>query len=530
MNNKFSENLKKIRKEHNLSQEQLADEIGVSRQAISKWESKVAYPEMDKILILCDKFDLSIDDLLHKDIKEVKGEEESKKKISKYIDDFLKFITDTINLFSNMNFKSKIKCLFEQLIIICVLLIISFFIIVIADYIVSDILSILTGKLTHFIHSVLNLIIVLFCIISSLIILTHIFKTRYLDYYDKLKEEVNDKTLEDKEKDGSNKEETIDKKNKILFKRNENKIIIRDPKNSEYKFINGLFSIIIGIIKFFALCIALFVCFVLIGLFSAFIISFLVYKTGFFFVGLLATILSSAVVAIIILLIIFNFVFNRKNDKKKMILSFITSLIVFGIGSGLMFVGFLNFDVLEQDDTVLKTGQIEFEMKDNTFFNIYGDNVNIEYVEADISNIKIEYKINKYCKLKSHNNGAQSGIRIWSSCNNPTKLARYFIKNINNKKVITIDNVVKNIVVYASIDNIEKIKNNEKNYFSMQEEYEQLVNSYEERINEFEIQKDEYENKIYDYENKLLEQKEEYEEKISELREKIENLKSELNM
>ena len=64
MNNHFSENLKKIRKENNLSQEQLAEELGVSRQAISKWESSIAYPEMDKIIALCDKFNLNIDDLL----------------------------------------------------------------------------------------------------------------------------------------------------------------------------------------------------------------------------------------------------------------------------------------------------------------------------------------------------------------------------------------------------------------------------------------------------------------------------------
>ena len=125
MNNQFSENLKKIRKEHNLSQEQLADELGVSRQAISKWESAVAYPEMDKIIALCDKFNLNIDDLLHKDIKEVKGEEESKKKLNNSFDDFLRFITNTINLFSNMNFKSKVKCIFEQLIIALILFISS---------------------------------------------------------------------------------------------------------------------------------------------------------------------------------------------------------------------------------------------------------------------------------------------------------------------------------------------------------------------------------------------------------------------
>ena len=64
MNNYFAYNLKKIRKENNLSQEQLADELGVSRQAVSKWESGIAYPEMNKIIALCDKFNLNMDDLL----------------------------------------------------------------------------------------------------------------------------------------------------------------------------------------------------------------------------------------------------------------------------------------------------------------------------------------------------------------------------------------------------------------------------------------------------------------------------------
>lgn len=220
MNNQFSENLKRIRKEHNLSQEQLADELGVSRQAISKWESAVAYPEMEKIIALCDKFNLNIDDLLHKDIKEVKGEEESKKKINSLIDDFLKFITDTINLFSNMNFKSKIKCLFEQVIIITILFIISFIIVSSLNYLFSSILSFLPDNVYLFITSILESIFIIFCLVSSIIIFTHIFKTRYLDYFDKLKKEIN---IEKENIDKSSKEnkdsEVVDKNNKILFKK-----------------------------------------------------------------------------------------------------------------------------------------------------------------------------------------------------------------------------------------------------------------------------------------------------------------------
>ncbi len=142
MNNKFSENLKKIRKDNNLSQEQLAFELGVSRQAISKWESSVSYPEMDKI-------------------------------------------------------------------------------------------------------------------------------------------------------------------------------IIRDPKHSEYKFINGLFKGTVGLIKFFTLCFSLLLFIILIGLFVAFVISFLTIKTGMFFIGLTMAILSVSIIDIVVILLLLNFVFNRKNDKKK---------------------------------------------------------------------------------------------------------------------------------------------------------------------------------------------------------------------
>ena len=48
----FSEKLQKLRKENKLSQEQLANLLDVSRQAVSKWESGATYPEMDKLLAL----------------------------------------------------------------------------------------------------------------------------------------------------------------------------------------------------------------------------------------------------------------------------------------------------------------------------------------------------------------------------------------------------------------------------------------------------------------------------------------------
>ena len=60
----FSQNLQKIRSEKNLSQEQLADKIGVSRQTISARESGKASPELDKITAISKLFSVSIDELV----------------------------------------------------------------------------------------------------------------------------------------------------------------------------------------------------------------------------------------------------------------------------------------------------------------------------------------------------------------------------------------------------------------------------------------------------------------------------------
>lgn len=63
----FGENLQYYRRRDNLTQEQLAEQLDVSRQTISKWEAGTSYAEMEKLLQLCDMFSCSLDTLLRKD-------------------------------------------------------------------------------------------------------------------------------------------------------------------------------------------------------------------------------------------------------------------------------------------------------------------------------------------------------------------------------------------------------------------------------------------------------------------------------
>ena len=61
----FAENLKRIRREKNISQEELAELLNVSRQAVSKWEQGAGYPEMEKMLLLSDRLNVSLDTLVY---------------------------------------------------------------------------------------------------------------------------------------------------------------------------------------------------------------------------------------------------------------------------------------------------------------------------------------------------------------------------------------------------------------------------------------------------------------------------------
>ena len=64
MDIQIAQRLQKLRKEHGYSQEQLADELGVSRQAVSKWERGEASPDTDNLIALARLYSISVDNLL----------------------------------------------------------------------------------------------------------------------------------------------------------------------------------------------------------------------------------------------------------------------------------------------------------------------------------------------------------------------------------------------------------------------------------------------------------------------------------
>ena len=70
----IADRIQSLRKAKGMSQEELADAVGVSRQAVSKWESEQATPDLDKVVIMSDVFEVTTDYLL-KGIEPVKTDD-----------------------------------------------------------------------------------------------------------------------------------------------------------------------------------------------------------------------------------------------------------------------------------------------------------------------------------------------------------------------------------------------------------------------------------------------------------------------
>ena len=88
----IGERLKNARSEHGLTQEQVAEELGVSRQSISNWENNRSYPDIVSVIKLSDLYSISLDELLKEDKKMIEhlddatNEVKSRKWFSKLIE------------------------------------------------------------------------------------------------------------------------------------------------------------------------------------------------------------------------------------------------------------------------------------------------------------------------------------------------------------------------------------------------------------------------------------------------------------
>lgn len=456
---KLADNLKRIRRENNLSQEQLAEKLGVSRQAVSKWESEQSYPEMDKVLLICKLFNYNIDELMNENVKEVDENKESKNNFNRYIEDFFAFITKTVDMLSSMTMKQRLKCLVEQF-IVGIFLAAIFVIIGGVLYQALSLEQIMgelgLGKIVlSIVKSVCSLYYV-FALIVGIAVLLHVFKIRYLDYYEIVKEEENNGSEENSENNEQEVNENIVKdKHKIFIEKKKEKVIIRDPKHSESKFLNGIMRAILWCIKFIVAFVAIGFVFTFISLVALFVLSFLFVKTGLAFVGAAIGIIAGILVNFVVLEVLYNFIISKKSKKSRIAVILIIALLLAGIGIGMFCIGITEFDYIYNLENAEET-VFEIQMVDNLSINYWN---NVEYIEAEIDNIKIVVKHPNHLEAYAENDNEIINIGYRPKNENIMQEIRDSINDINNKKI---RNYYPTVYVYASKGNIEKLISNGK--------------------------------------------------------------------
>ena len=94
----FGEKLFKLRKENGMSQEALAERLNTSRQAISKWENGQGYPETEKLLLISNIFNVSLDYLLKDKLEPVSQNEKGYYVSKEMMEGFLIYESKTSRL------------------------------------------------------------------------------------------------------------------------------------------------------------------------------------------------------------------------------------------------------------------------------------------------------------------------------------------------------------------------------------------------------------------------------------------------
>jgi len=126
---KFGENLYNLRKKEKISQEKLAEKVGVSRQSVSKWENGESYPEMNRILELCKIFHCQLNDLVNDQILDFDSLDEDIKmsvvKLKKEEQKKMKGLSKALQIIAKIG---RIACFIALPIIILVMIFAPYFI------------------------------------------------------------------------------------------------------------------------------------------------------------------------------------------------------------------------------------------------------------------------------------------------------------------------------------------------------------------------------------------------------------------
>lgn len=462
---KFGENLQKLRKEKGISQEQLAEQLGVTRQSVSKWESGNSYPEMDKIVAICNLFHCDMDILINKDITEEREKKDASSVVKEIFSGVTNYVKKTIYLFEHKSLKDIIKMCAQVFIIICVILLFAIPFMLLKEIVVSlfytgnNWFSIFFAKFWNFIFNGGYAIL-------AIATFLYIFKIKFLDNEEIIVEEVEDKTQNSEEvsEDNSSKTDSSKSSEKKKVK------IIKVKKND--------FSLLDLLVKAITVCLkCLFVLFlipIIIGTIMLFIglvlLIVLIFK-GLFLAGTILLFLGGIVFAIVLIELMLDFIFNLKFSKRRIIITIISSIVVSSIGLGLSIWYFLNLNVINDVPNSFNTETKEevYTMTDDFLIHYDDYSFNTRFVEDNSLTNQVRVRIDYYTiandvSIERTDNEVYLNYETVDGVN-IKQITDSIIKDLKHNKIHTYDQLGQvSITITTSKINVDKIQDNYQKY------------------------------------------------------------------
>ena len=431
----------------------MAEQLGVTRQSVSKWESGASYPEMDKIVAICNIFHCDMDVLINKDITEERDKKDASKVVKVGFKNIADYIKKTIYLFEHQSFKDIIKMIAQVMIIICVILCFSIPFMLFKEMVVSlfytgdNWFSIFFSRFWNFIFNASYGIL-------AIATFLYIFKVKFLDGEEIVIEEVNESldTIDD-----DNSQDTV--------KDNKKKKVIKVKRTEGFSLLDLLSKAITLCLKVFLLFLLIPAIIGVIMLIIAFVLLVILIFRGVFLVGPIFIALGITVFCLIVIELILDFIFNLRFSRRRVIITIISSVVVSAVGLGLSIWYFLNLNVVNDVPNNFKQEtQEEVYMMNDELLIQYGWNY-IKFVEDESMTNQVRVRIDYYpdytaAELEKEDNeifinyDTINSIRI-------NEVTDSIINNLKKNKLYTYDKLgTVSMTITSSKNNIEKLKEN----------------------------------------------------------------------
>ena len=461
---KFGENLQKLRKEKGLSQEQLAEKLGVTRQSVSKWESGASYPEMDKIVSLCNMFHCDLDVLINKDVTEERQRKDASSIVKSLFQGATDYVKKTIYLFEHKSIKELIKICSQIIIIVLVILCLSIPFMLLKEIVVDlfytgdNWFSLFFSKFWGFLFNASYAIL-------AIITFLYIFKVKFLDGEEIIVEEVEEDSSEDKEEESHASLEN--KKTKVVRVKHHNDFSLLDL------FSKAITVCIKGILLFMLIPAVVGVIMLIIGLVLLIV---LIFK-GLLLMGPILFVLGISVFSIVVIELILDFIFNLKFSKRRVIITILSSIVVSAIGLGLSIWYFLNLNIVSDVPSRFKSATVEedYTMNDN-FFVYYYDYGYTKFVYDESYSDKVRVRVDYYpltndVSLAQDDDGVYLDFDVVRGVN-LKEITDSVTDDLKNGEIHTYDKLNQvTMTITSSKANIDKMKDNYQKYLDIEEGY-----------------------------------------------------------